>query len=194
LCYTFLMNIILSFLPIVVYSLIASGLYFGNKLTFNIQSVMLLVAITANIVISINTHHDLWIPVAQAVLAGLVFVALVFFMGGKASGETFLTMCAIIALTPMPEGILPVILIFVIFTVVAVVTLKKQNDSALFYVQETILSSGLANSLPDYSHLPERKETVSAANAKKVSLLPYVASVMILATLFYSIQYLLADK
>lgn len=188
------MNIILSFLPIVIYALIASGLYFGNKLTFNIQSVMLIVAVIANIVVSLNTGHGLWTPLVQAVLAGLVFVALVFFMGGKASGETFLTMCAIIALTPLPEGVIPVVLIFVIFTVVAVITLNKQNDSAFFYVQETILKSGLANSLPDYSHLPERKETLSAPNAKKVSLLPYVASVMTLATLFYGIQYLLADK
>jgi hypothetical protein len=188
------MNIILSFLPIVIYSLIASGLYFGNKLTFNIQSVMLIVAIGANIVLSISTGHGLLAPVVQAVIAGLVFIVLVFFMGGKASGETFLTMCAIIALTPFPEGIIPVVLIFVIFTVMAVITLNKQNDSAFFYVQETILNSGLANSLPDYSHLPERKETLSAPNAKKVSLLPYVASIMLLATLFYSIQYLLADK
>lgn len=188
------MNIILSFLPIVAYSLIASGLYFVNKLTFNIQSVMLLFAMVANIVLSINTHHDLLMPIIQIVLAILVFVALVSFMAGKASGETFLTMCAIIALAPWPEGIIPVILIFVIFTVGAVITLNKQNDSAFFYVQETILKSGLANSLPDYSHLPERKETLSAPNAKKVSLLPYVASVMTLATLFYSVQYLLADK
>lgn len=155
---------------------------------------MLVVAIAANIILSINTGHGLWTPIIQAVIAGLVFIALVFFMGGKASGETFLTMCAIIALTPFPEGIVPVILIFAIFTVVAVITLKKQNDSAFFYVQETILKSGLASSLPDYSHLPERKETLSAPNAKKVSLLPYVASMMTLATLFYGVQYLLADK
>jgi hypothetical protein len=188
------MNIIISFLPIVVYSLIATGLYFGNKLTFNIQSVMLLAAIAADIVLSINTQRGLVVPIVQAILAGVVFVALVFFMGGKASGETFLTMCAIIALTPIPEGVIPVVLIFAIFTVMAVVTLKKQNDSAFFYVQETILKSGLANTLPDYSHLPERKETLTAPNAKRVSLLPYVASVMLLATLFYSVQYLLADK
>jgi hypothetical protein len=155
---------------------------------------MLIVAIIANITLSINTGHGLWAPLVQAVLAVLVFVALVFFMGGKASGETFLTMCAIVALTPWPEGIIPVIIIFVAFSVVAVITLKKQNDSAFFYVQETILKSGMASSLPDYSHLPERKETLSAPNAKKVSLLPYVASVMTLATLFYSVQYLLADK
>jgi hypothetical protein len=155
---------------------------------------MLILIIAANIVLAINTGHDLWTPIIQAVLAGLVFIALVFFMGGKASGETFLTMCAIIALTPVPEGIIPVVLIFTVFTVVAVRTLSKQNDSALFYVQETILKSGLASSLPDYSHLPERKETLSAPNAKKVSLLPYVASMMTLATLFYGVQYLLADK
>ena len=188
------MNIILSFLPLVVYSLLASGLYFVNRLTFNRQSIMLVLAIVADIVLSINTHNDLLIPIIQVILAVLVFVALVFFMGGKASGETFLTMCAIVALTPWPEGIIPVVLIFTIFTVVAVITLKKQNDSAFFYVQETILKSGLASSLPDYSHLPERKETLSAPNAKKVSLLPYVASVMTLATLFYGVQYLLADK
>lgn len=188
------MNIILSFLPLVVYSLLASGLYFINKLTFNIQSVMLLLAMVANIALAISTNHGLWIPVIQAVLAGLVFVALVFYMGGKASGETFLTMCAIIALSPLPEAIVPIVLIFVSFTVVAVVTLNKQNASAFFYVQETILKSGMASSLPDYSHLPERKETLSAPNAKKVSLLPYVASIMTLATLFYGVQYLLADK
>lgn len=188
------MNIILSFLPIVAYSLIATGLYFGNRLTFNLQSVMLGVAIVANIALAINTGHGLWEPIIQTVLAAFVFIALVFFMGGKASGETFLTMCAIIALTPMPEGIIPIVVVFAVFTVVAVRTLSKQNDSALFYVQETILKSGLANSLPDYSHLPERKETLSAPNAKKVSLLPYVAAVMTLATLFYGIQYLLADK
>lgn len=188
------MNIILSFLPLVVYSLLASGLYFVNKLTFNIQSIMLVLAIAADVVLSITTQHDLLIPIMQVFLAVFVFVALVFFMGGKASGETFLTMCAIVALTPWPEGIIPVVLIFTIFTVAAVITLKKQNDSAFFYVQETILKSGLASSLPDYSHLPERKEALSAPNAKKVSLLPYVASVMTLATLFYGVQYLLADK
>lgn len=155
---------------------------------------MLIVAITANIFLAIQSNHDIWTAIAQAAIAVVVFIALVFFMGGKASGETFLTMCAIVALTPFPEGIIPVVVIFVLFTVFAVVTLKKQNDSAFFYVQETILKSGMASSLPDYSHLPERKETLAAPNAKKVSLLPYVASVMTLATLFYSVQYLLADK
>lgn len=155
---------------------------------------MLIVAITANIVLAITANIDIWTPVAQAAVAILVFIALVFFMGGKASGETFLTMCAIVALTPLPQGIIPVVLIFAIFTVGAVRTLKKQNDSAFFYVQETILRSGMASSLPDYSHLPDRKETLAAPNAKKVSLLPYVASVMTLATLFYGVQYLLADK
>ena len=188
------MDTILSFLPIVMYSLIATGLYFWNKLTFNIQAAMLTVTIAANTLLSVFTHHSLLLPVIQAVLAAAVFVVLVYFMGGKASGETFLTMCALIALTPLPEGLIPLLLVFVIFTVVAVIALRKQSESAFFYVQETILKSGMANSLPDYSHLPDRKETLAAPNAKKVSLLPYVASVMTLATLFYGIQYLLSDK
>lgn len=185
------METFIEFLPIVVYSLIGTVLFYFKKITFNNQIALLGLALIAHAVISIM--HGNWIFFAgQVVIGALAFFLMVFFFAGKTSGETILTMTSILVLSPIPEGILPMVIVFILVLIAAVLAFRKKADSLKWLLVDATTSTGLAQAAPDYSHLPDRASLTEAD--KRTSLLPYMAAVMTVASLYYLLQPLFLDS
>lgn len=180
----------IAFLPILVYSLIGTILYFSKKINFNNQMILLVLALISHIILSIVGEY--WLFTLGQVLIGIVvFFLLIFAVGNKTSGETILTMSAILALTPVPVGLIPVILVFVVTFLVGVVELRKQKDSVKDVMLDAVFSTGMGQSLPNYEHLKDRSEL--EPDKKKFSLLPIVSLVMFISSMYYLLQPLLLE-
>ncbi|MBC9707531.1 MAG: hypothetical protein H9W81_21935 [Enterococcus sp.] len=175
----------ISFLPILVYSLAGTILYFTKKITFNNQMVLLGLALTAHIVLSILGGY--WVfTLGQVLIGSVVFFLLILMMGGKTSGETILTMSAIIALTPLPIGFISVGVVFIVTFILGILAIRKQQDSVKNVMLDAVFSTGMGQSMPNYEHLQDRKAL--DPEQKKFSLLPIVSLVMFLSALFYLVQ------
>lgn len=175
----------IDFLPIVLYSLIGSILFYTKRISFNNQISILSVALVAHIVISIIFGSWIW-TIGQILLSFIIFALLIIVFKGKTSGETMLTFSSLLALLPIPIGFIPFGITMILLFVVAAFSLRKQKGAFKTVILDATLSTGLSYSKPDYSHLPERASLDSTV--KRTSLLPYIAIVMSLTALYYFVQ------
>lgn len=181
----------IQFLPIAIYAIIGSILFYTKKINFNNQVGLLVGATVIHAILAI-IQGQMFFTVGQILIAIVTFLLLVFFFSGKTSGETILTMVSIFALTPVPIGVIPMIVLFAVIFIAAGIALWRQSESIKLALLDATLSTGLSHSKPDYSHLPDRASL--PADAKKTSMLPYIATVMTLASLWYLIQPLFLDS
>lgn len=181
----------IAFLPILVYSLIGTILYFSKKITFNNQMILLSLAFAAHVALSIVDGY--WVfTLGQFLIGFIVFFLLILAVGNKTSGETILTMSAIIALTPLPIGFISIALVFVATFVIGIIELRKQKDSVKNVMLDAVFSTGMGQGLPNYEHLKDRSEL--EVDQKKFSMLPIVSLVMFLSSMYYLIRPLLLDS
>lgn len=153
--------------------------------------VLLLLALVAHSTLSILNGY--WVfTLGQVLIGAMVFFLLILMVGGKTSGETILTMSAIVALTPLPVGFVSVGLVFVITFILGIIAIRKQKDSVKNVMLDAVYSTGMGQGLPNYEHLQDRKEL--SKDQKTFSLLPVVAIVMFLSSVFYYIQPLMIES
>jgi len=185
------METFIEFLPIAIYSLIGTVLFYLKRITFNNQIALLALALLAHATISIM-HGNLILLIGQVVIAVAAFALMVYFFAGKTSGETILTMASILLLAPLPDGIIPMVFVFILVLIAAAIQFRKKGESLKWLLVDAASSTGLAQSLPDYSHLPDRASLTE--KDKRTSLLPYIAFVMTVAALYYLVQPLFLDS
>lgn len=179
----------LSYAPLAIYAIIGTILFLFRKFTFNTGITLLLTMIAAKVALSIIFGGILFF-LAQMLIAVLAFVLLVMFFSGKTSGETMLTMTSLFALTPLMDGIPAFLGVFLLFFTYAFIMLRDRKEFNAI-VANAVIASGMAQTLPDYGYLPERKEL--AEDKKRVSLLPFIAIVYTLFGLFYALRPLWMD-
>lgn len=185
------METFISFLPIVIYSLVGTALFYFKKITFNNQIGLIAAAMAAHGVISFQQGTGIFF-IGQLIISSIMFLLLVFFFAGKTSGETLLTMSSLFALIPVPHGIIPLFVVFVLLLVFTIIELRRKSESVKWLIMEAASSTGLAHSAPNYSHLPDR--AALGASDKRTSVLPYMAAVMTLASLYYLVRPLFLDS
>lgn len=185
------METFIEFLPIVIYSLIGTALFYLKKITFNNQITLLILALVAHVTISIM-HGNWTVLIGQVLIATAAFALMVYFFAGKTSGETILTMASILLLSPLPDGLIPMIIVFILILITAAIQFRKKTESLKWLLFDAASSTGLAYATPDYSHLPDRSTLTD--EDKRTSLLPYMASVMTVTALYYLLQPLFLDS
>lgn len=179
----------LVFLPVLLYAGFGSILFSLGAFTFNKGMTLLVISIAAHITISILAGT--WIfALVQTVIAASAFILLIMFFAGKTSGETILTMTALLALTVIPSGLLAFLGTLAAFVVYAVIRLRKSEVAATLYT--AVLSSGMAQQLPNYEHMDDRKDL--SAEEKRISLMPFMLAVNLLFALFYLVKPMLGDS
>lgn len=174
----------LVFTPAAFYGLVGTILFIFNAFTFNKGVALFAVAYAGHVYVSII--YGGWIgPVVQTVIAAIVFVLMVMVFSGKISGETILTMSGLLALTPLPSGILAFVAVFLLLGAYSAVELGR---SGVFKdtLRDAVVSTGMGQMAPNYGHLENRKE--ASVDAKKISLLPFVALVYTGFGLFFMLS------
>lgn len=185
------METFIEFLPIVIYALIGTALFYIKKITFNNQMALLVIAAIAHAILSFSNGSGLFF-VGQLVISLLVFFLMVFFFAGKTSGETILTLTSLLLLSPIPHGILPMVIVFVLVLVATIIAFRDKAEMLKLILFEATTSAGISGGKPDYSHLPDR--ATLAQTEKRTSVLPYMAAVMTVASLYYLVQPLFLDS
>lgn len=139
---------------------------------------------------ALNIVAGNWLGImAQTILSVGVFALLIMFFSGRTSGETILTMTALLALTPIPSGLLAIVGSLVVFLVYAVIKLRKSEVYTTLYT--AITASGMTQGLPNYDHLGDRKDL--EADAQRVSLMPFMALVYGAFSIFFLVQTIMMD-
>lgn len=163
----------LSYAPIFFFSLIGSIFFAFKKYNFNTGMTLIGLAFLGKLGFHIAFGGTLAF-VAQVVLAALCFFLLVIFFSGKTSGETILTMSSMFLLTPLLHGVLAFLLVFVLLFLYSLFASKDREElKASIFLAFT--STGMAHAMPNYEHLPERKNLHQ--DAKRISLMPFIAIV-----------------
>lgn len=178
----------LSFLPILLYAGIGSLLFYAGSFTFNKGGALLGTSFVLHMALNIVAGNWLGI-MAQTILSVGVFALLIMFFSGRTSGETILTMTALLALTPIPSGLLAIVGSLVVFLVYAVIKLRKSEVYTTLYT--AITASGMTQGLPNYDHLGDRKDL--EADAQRVSLMPFMALVYGAFSIFFLVQTIMMD-
>ncbi len=182
-------KLIITLLPIIIYSAIGTILFYKKRITFNNQ--LALVLITWLCYIGISLFYKDYAALAQMLIALGAFVVMIVFLSGRVSGETILSMSSLFALTPLPHGLIGFVGVFIILVIASIFIMKKEQGTwkkTYGEFRDTILlaflSTGLAHSLPNYEYMEERSKL--AKDAKKISILPYILfSFTMLATYFF---------
>lgn len=170
-------KIIITLLPIIIYSAIGTILFYRKKITFNNQ--LALVLVTWLIYIGISLFYRDYAALIQILIALLAFVVMIIFLSGRVSGETILSMSSLFALTPLPHGVFGFLGVFVVLIISSIIIMKNEQGTwtkTYAEFRDTILlaflSTGLAHSLPNYEYMEERSKLPK--DAKKISILPYI--------------------
>lgn len=178
----------LVFAPILLYTTIGTLLFSTGYFTFNKGMALLGVSFVVHVALSVLTGNWLGL-IVQTVVALIAFALMIVFFAGKTSGETILTMTALLGLTPIPSGLLAIVGSLVAFLVYAIVKLKKSEVFSTMYT--AVVSSGMAQQLPNYEHMGSRKELSS--DEKRVSLIPFMLVIYLGFALFFLARPLFMD-
>lgn len=174
---------IVDYAPVLVYLTLAWAWRLAFKeFKFSLHMGLLGIMIPAHVLISVLTTSNLWFNIAGVVAGILLYLTLVFFMGGKASGETLLIIPAVIALAPLPKAFPFIGLGIVLVIGASIFAMRKQMDTVKALVYETALNSGLGATLPDYSNLPDRKSV--SKDQKTISVIPFMLLALVIATVW----------
>lgn len=172
--------------PLALYMLLMSGAYFVKKLTFNLQAYSLGVFAVISLIIAIAANQLWWITLLQIIAAGILFVILVYFFGGKAAHDTIVTFVALVALTPFSVGIIPLLIGVGLFIVYSLFMMRRQRQSIVGFLRDTAVNAGAGATLPDFSSLPDRKNLEEEDKKRTVSLLPFFALSLVGTILYYT--------
>jgi hypothetical protein len=185
------METFIDFLPIAIYSLIGTALFYLKKITFNNQVALVILAFIAHAILTLQ-DNVLFIFIGQIVISITIFLLLVFFFAGKTSGETILSMTSLVLLTPIPHGIIPMFIVFALILIASAIALRNKTESLKWLLYDAASSTGLTYAKPDYSHLPDRS-TLSEKD-KRTSVLPFMALVSTIAAIYYLVQPMFLDS
>lgn len=164
------MTIIFTFLPIFLYALTAYGVKKLSRLTFDRNLVIFGIALVAHLAVSFFYGNFLW-GIIQTVGVLVLGFLIITFLGNKAGGETIFAYMALVGLTPMPQGILPLVITVALFVGVGIYILSRQKDALKSFASDLVISQ--TSFVPNYNYLPDKKEAVG----KSFSLLPFIALV-----------------
>lgn len=161
----------LSYAPMVFFALVGSIFFALKKYTFNTGMTLIALAVVGKLVFHIALG-GIFPFIIQTVIALLVFFLLILFFSSKTSGETILTMTSMFLLTPLLHGVWAFLATFVLLFLYSILFSKDRQElkASLFLA---ITSTGMAHALPNYEHLPDRKDLDQ--DAMKVSLMPFIA-------------------
>lgn len=180
----------LSYAPISLFAIIGSILFLQKKLTFNKEMLIFIIALIGNITLSIFSGNILLL-IIQLVVATIIFIAMVFILSGKISGETILTISSMFALTPLMHGLFAFFAVFLILMALSLISMRRDPKEWSATIANAVLSTGLGSRSPNYEYMPDRKEL--SADKKRISLLPIIAVVYTLFGLFYALRPLWLD-
>lgn len=178
-------KIAIDFAPIVFFAAIGAFLFAFNQLNFNRTLSLLAGGILARIAIGIFITGSWGVVVAQTVIALIAFGGLVYLLGGKASGDSILSVCALIALTPLPWGLIAVAVTLIGMVVLAFIQVKDAKE-VMASVANATIATGLAQGVPNYDYLPDRKNL--DRKAKRVTIMPIIAICYFLMFAFFLLQ------
>lgn len=180
------MSYVYLFLPILTYAILVLLIKKISKLTFDRNAIVFGMAVIGYLAASYFAGLFLFagLQIVATILIGLLMI---FFLGGKAGGETMFSFLAVIGLTPFLTNFIPTIAMLIIFIGYMFYEIRKQKDSVLLSILSAASATGLGTALPDYSVYPDKKDMKKVAG-KTISLLPFIVIFMGGTVLYYLFQ------